>query len=476
VRAFVDGAGDVLGCMALDLDTRSAIRHPDLGRIVRAVLNADEHDESDWIEWKTDLDLTTKKGCFPIARAILGMANRLSASASLVCGGLGYVIVGVEPQNLTGTQGADPADLDQLLTPWLGGVEGPQYTPIYVQFEEKKVLVVVVEAPKLGDPIYTLRKEFDGARDGDVFVRKSGRTERASSLDIRALCERAKADSAAPELVVSLVGNVPLSWFAATKVNGALAEWVGTKRNEIEAAARAEEFRRNHGTNPALGHFAEHLVRLRDLTQHMTNLTIWPERRTLDEYLAEVAAWAGDVTGAGPAVIIDRYLQAGHGMLAVNVHNPSGRYLRNLMVEVHLESDQLTFQEPESHPAHLPPVPGTYGKTSPAFPTIPSVGPPIYSALSRAISGVTERKTSWTEQQSFKIMFNVGDLRQEGTASSETHYLVLLERPPGGVLKGTWKATVPEVHGVMRGTLAVAVCQDPVDLKRLLDSSPEAEQ
>jgi hypothetical protein len=75
--------------MSLDLDTRVAIRHPDLGRIVQAVVGADEHDEAHWIEWKRGLDLATKQGCFPIARTILGMANRMPAAARVVCEGLG---------------------------------------------------------------------------------------------------------------------------------------------------------------------------------------------------------------------------------------------------------------------------------------------------------------------------------------------------------------------------------------------------
>ena len=83
--------------MPINLDTRAAIRHPDLVRVVHAVVDADEHDEADWIEWKSDLDLSTKRGCFSVARTILGMANRAPASASLACEGLGYIVVGAEP-------------------------------------------------------------------------------------------------------------------------------------------------------------------------------------------------------------------------------------------------------------------------------------------------------------------------------------------------------------------------------------------
>ncbi len=71
-----------------------------------------------------------------------------------------------------------------------------------------------------------------------------------------------------------------------------------------------------------------------------------------------------------------------------------------------------------------------------------------------------------------RIVFDVGDLRQEETDTSDEHHLFLPERPPGGTLYGTWKATVPEVHGVIRGTLEVPVRQDPVGLRGLLDRQP----
>jgi hypothetical protein len=176
--------------MSINLDLRAAIRHPDLGRLVRAVVGADEHDEAEWVEWKSRLDLTTKEGCFQIARTILGMANRLPEAASKTCEGLGYIIVGAEPSQLTGITSVDPAHIDQMLQPFLGGAEGPKYTPTYVRVDGKTVLVVTVEAPRAGDPVYMLRREFTRARDGDVFVRKHGRTVPATSADQRALHAR----------------------------------------------------------------------------------------------------------------------------------------------------------------------------------------------------------------------------------------------------------------------------------------------
>jgi hypothetical protein len=140
------------------------------------------------------------------------------------------------------------------------------------------------------------------------------------------------------------------------------------------------------------------------------------------------------------------------------------------MVEVHFEWDRLSSPERE-YSEQLPAEPRPYGE-------------PTASALARSLSrgidpymipsfGHTPMlRRSWTEKGSVRIVFDVGDLRQEDTDTSDEHYLFLPERPPGGTLHGTWKATVPEVRGVLRGTLDVPIREDPVELRGLLDREP----
>lgn len=436
--------------MPINLDTRSAIRHPDLGKVIQAVIDADDHDESDWIEWKSNLDLPTKKGSFAVARTILGMANRMPKSAALVCDGLGYIIVGAEPGNLSGVVSVDPAVLDQLLEPWLGGAEGPRYTLTYVHREGKKVLIVVVEAPKNGDPIYTLRKEFERVRDGDVFVRKAGRTERANSADLKALTERAVAVSAEmPNLEVSLVGDVPLSWFSRTTMSSAVSAWVGDRQHAMQSVARREEAhrrrpvmapapqRRNFDTAESIA--ADYQRRQEQLERallsvsqavSLARLDDEPDTRTLDEYLAEVEVWGERATKAGPAVFIGRYLRARHGLVAVRVHNPSGRYLPKVMVEVHFEWDRVSSPKRGDFEVLLQVEPRPYGEPTPtSLSRSLSSSHRIFSPQIAVppVSRTPVRQRSWTEKGSVTIKFDIGDLRQEATDTSEEHYLFLPE-------------------------------------------------
>ncbi len=62
-----------------------------------AVARALDEDERDWIEWKSDHDLTTKSTHGTIARHILGMANRQPDAAAPHIQGCGYIVGGTEP-------------------------------------------------------------------------------------------------------------------------------------------------------------------------------------------------------------------------------------------------------------------------------------------------------------------------------------------------------------------------------------------
>src|SRR5438270_353217 len=99
--------------VAIDVPTDAGLRgSAALRQLVEAIAVAGEHDEADWIEWKGQLDLSTKPGCFHVARAILGLANREPERAQATCEGLGYVVVGAEPGTVHGVSTVDSANLD----------------------------------------------------------------------------------------------------------------------------------------------------------------------------------------------------------------------------------------------------------------------------------------------------------------------------------------------------------------------------
>jgi hypothetical protein len=166
--------------------------------VVDAVLAASPTDESDWIEWKSSLDLSGKAVRGTLARHILGLANRPPQEAAGHVGGRGFVVVGAEPGNCPGVGAADPADLSQGINAFLGP-ERPSWTMHYDSREGLLVLVLTVAPPRPGDPAFTLFKDLQvispgGKRKdyprGTIFVRHQGRTEIARPEDVHALLER----------------------------------------------------------------------------------------------------------------------------------------------------------------------------------------------------------------------------------------------------------------------------------------------
>ncbi len=215
-----DHEGGRLGGVPLDVDTCCAFRSPQaLIALVKAVLNARESDESDWIEWKSGLDLAAKGTWGTIARHVLGMATRRPGDAARCAEGCGYVIVGVAPGNCSGVAEVDPAEIGSGVQSYLGS-DGPRWGMQYVNLDETPVLVTTAEPPRAGDRIFTLQKEFPGYRAGTVFVRKHGQTVQADPGDVRALEDRFAAVAAEVASRTGLIRDL--------KEAGALIERIAT--------------------------------------------------------------------------------------------------------------------------------------------------------------------------------------------------------------------------------------------------------
>ncbi|MFI2649653.1 helix-turn-helix domain-containing protein [Micromonospora fulviviridis] len=177
----------------LNLDLSRASRYPsELVRLVEAVYSASPHDESDWIEWKSQVDLNAARAIGMMAQNILAFANRMPASASLYAEGHGYLLLGVEPGNLVGVEGLDLASL----IPKVATYVDPRviWRVEYVTVQGATVLVVIVDPPQPGAPIFTLQRQApSGHHAGTVFVRRQAASVPASPQDIANLTSRAAA-------------------------------------------------------------------------------------------------------------------------------------------------------------------------------------------------------------------------------------------------------------------------------------------
>ena len=92
--------------MALALDISRQLRSAkELSDLIEAISTADASEsEPDWLEWKREADLSSRRWHALIGKFIVGFANRDPAVASRATGGCAYLVIGVEPGNLAGAQ------------------------------------------------------------------------------------------------------------------------------------------------------------------------------------------------------------------------------------------------------------------------------------------------------------------------------------------------------------------------------------
>lgn len=160
--------------MPLNFDTERLPGDTDtLLDLVRAIVaSSDRNGERSWIEWKSCLDLGVAAGRFKLAKEILAMANRDVERARNYCHGWGYIVVGASEEGIHGIAPTSTSNLEQALAPYLGtGRRAPRWEPQLLDMDGHQILVVQVEPPREGDPIYTLDKEFERFLAGLVFAR-----------------------------------------------------------------------------------------------------------------------------------------------------------------------------------------------------------------------------------------------------------------------------------------------------------------
>lgn len=175
--------------------------------VVEYVLNTPELQETDYLEWKSGYDLSTRPGAAATAKQLIGFANRDESQAARHMGGHGYLLLGVEPEHLVGVPEWDSADIENWLAPYVG--PELRYDVHVVGSRGKKVLLFDVDRPQPGDPIFCLKRaggDPDGKAlpEGAIYVRRSGKTDIHNAADLTRLQMRARAAGTHLNLQVEL--------------------------------------------------------------------------------------------------------------------------------------------------------------------------------------------------------------------------------------------------------------------------------
>lgn len=482
--------------MAIELDTTRELRGTsDLRKLINAVLDASTNDESRSIEWKSSLDLTTPHGCFHIARAILGFANRMPDVANAEFGGIGYILVGVEPGTVHGIDAVDNADLEPRIARYLGD-GGPRWTPTELSVDNKTVLVVTVEAPREGDPIHILRKEVspggdikNGVPEGTVFTRRLAATQRANAAEHDRLQARLLNRAPAPPKVsvrpLAARGE-PLDWYDPSTLQAQIDEWIASQTTSL----RTEALNTDRELHPDHYHeeredprdlspfaYAVEMARVGAAVASVASMTK-PDPRSLDEYLDELDEWAESTAETVRSEFEAMFIERARTVVWFGLDNISERNLEKVNVRVTFDWHALRAPDDAETPRGLPAPPRAYGKP------VSILGDHFLhgvDGLNLAFPNLdTGPRTSWIEEGSVVAVFLIDHVYPKHESRSDPFIFVLTEPPPDGILRGRWEVRARNLDNVLSGELSIPVTRDAIDVTEILEEpedpdTPEAD-
>nr|WP_246321735.1 ATP-binding protein [Nocardioides panzhihuensis] len=318
-------------------------------RLLEAVEAADPNDESEWIEFKADLDPSTKDGAATIAKAIVAFANRDPSRAQRWCGGHAYLVIGLAPGNLAGTADVDPAVLHDKVSALIAS-PSPDWDPTPVSYKGKPLIVITVAPPKAGDPMACIGKSSGSVTDGNVYVRVPGKSAPAKAADIRRLSDRlSPAAETLHDIAVTASEEVtavdyPVDW---------LDQWIDAEEDALLGPLKPEPpwTQGKDLSNALLGFYPDALTsitrvgaaiepqasRVNDMLR-----TRHEEDRTEDEFRAAVAAYLDRCREGLPEGF--EVIRANAGTpVTFSITNNTDRNYSKVLVKLHIEGDVFGY-------------------------------------------------------------------------------------------------------------------------------------
>jgi hypothetical protein len=224
-----------------------------LKEIVDHVIAVGDAAESSALEAKVDVDLSEKSGRAKVVKFILGMANRTQRVASARFGGYAVMLIGVEQGRCPGiSKGIEGHDLSNAFRPYFGS-HTPRWDMDRVPVDgDHEVLVVIVEPPRGGDPIYFCHRSLvvpgSGGRqsellaDGALYLRDKTSTRVATGAEATELsAERGRDASLPADPDLSVVGEAICIADQHDVLNAWVQSSVEPYRTEVKDARAARQ-------------------------------------------------------------------------------------------------------------------------------------------------------------------------------------------------------------------------------------------
>lgn len=232
------------------LDTNLDLtNHEDLeGLLEWAYANDDKAVETHAIELKSTLNFTDraekKKSYAKIIKFILATSNRAEELALRDFYGYAVMIIGLGQGDVSGIEkGPEEKDFKSFARPYFG-LDAPGFHFRYVTFHEKQLLLVLVDPPTLGQPVYVCSKDLqnEGLVDGAVFYRGSNETSLAKSSELREIIKRSYGGVPKQKLLIEgcfvlYSGDWVADRSVLRRVAGGIAEELRKNKQEQELEA-----------------------------------------------------------------------------------------------------------------------------------------------------------------------------------------------------------------------------------------------
>jgi hypothetical protein len=397
--------------------------------LVKAVAGAPPSEpETDWLEWKSQLDVSSKAGAYAAARSVLGFGNRDPDHARRFAKGCAYLLAGVEPGNLAGVAVHDPADVEQWLNRFIAPGR-PQWDVDYVDVGGKAVLFLTVEAPEWGDAPFTLQRALDGYHAGAVYVRTRGKTDYATPADIERLTERAKRGDTSLNLELGL-RKADASLQAVRLTSEMIDAW------RTQEAARLK--RRG----------AANLV--------ASSFIAGGDLRDGEEYDAEVERYLAKAARRLRLLAMRGVIEQDLAPLELRLTNPLEINFASVQVRVTLPGDVLAYFDDSDIEVDLsnlePPFP--WGRSMLGLPRVAPVEPIDFFQTGARID---------TEDGAVVVTLPPVDVRPGSVHELSPVHLLVPASYAGKSISFTWRATSKSAAGAVSGTGEIAVGAVPVD-------------
>lgn len=421
--------------MPLAIDTSRQFRSiSELGNLVKAISLAPlSESEPDWLEWKREADLSDRRWHALIAKCIAGFANRDPVVAKQWAGGCSYMVVGAEPGNESGVIPVDNANLHAGVSRFVR--QTVRWNPQYVQYEGKQVLVITVEPPEFGDQIVAMLTSYQSSergssvcREGDVFIRRQGRTDHAVQEDFDMLVHRC-AQGAERASGISVQALDTATAVPVECASDSIATWI--ERKEMEFLAPLERGS-SFASSPLLNF----------------------ENRSSDEYRHQVKSYLTQLRSLLPYMARAFALEGRDPNLKLLVVNDTEHNFAGVRVDVRIEGDVYAYRSVEDAQPKMPTPPRKWGSTPSISPLAPL--PTTFTTLPRLDFWGPHIDNSG----STNIEFRDVDLRPGRSVELDPIHLVCDAKLAGATLTANWTATSSSVSGTARGEFLINVSSE----------------